>query len=1529
MNVTDANGCSVTQSASLSAPNAPVITSVVDTQISCNGLNNGSLQIQATGSSLLSYTLQPGSLTNGSGYFGQLSPNTYTITISDVSNCTVSTQVTISEPGLLLIDSLVLTQPTCIPGGDGSIVVYASGGSVAYQYSLGSLIQGSNTFSSLGGGLYVVNVTDANGCSVTQSATLSADPAPAILSVVDTNVTCFGLNNGSLQVTAQSSTSFNYTLIPGNITNLSGYYNNLSPNTYTVVLTDANGCTSSTSVVISTPALLTIDSLVTNIPSCVPGGDGSITVFATGGTPPLLYSIGGPGQSSNNFLNLNSSNYLVTVIDANNCLDTITVNLNTPSGPIITSVVDTNVSCFGLNNGSVQITGNGNSALTYSLQPGTLTNTTGYFNNLAPNTYTITLSDANNCSVTTQVVITEPSALNWNADTIVDVSCNGLSDGSINISASGGVGALIYTLQPLNVTNNSGSFTGLSANTYSITVTDANGCSIITSLNVSEPPMLVVDSVLTAIETCNPANDGTITVFASGGVAAYQYNLGAANQLSNVFLNLNAANYTVTVADANNCTVTTNATISAAVAPSIDSIAVTEATCNPGCDANATVYVSAGTSSTIDYSINGVVYQNTSTFNSLCASSYFAYVVDGNGCADTLAFSINTSVKPVIDSIIPSSTLCFGDSNGLVNIYASGGNGILNYSIIPTNQTNQTGIFSGLYATNYLLSIVDANGCQVDSNFSIINPPALQFTTTVSTDALCFGDSSGTINVAATGGTGTKSYTLLPNNITNSVGAFANLLGNATYTIVSTDANGCTLSTNLNVGEPSAVSDSLLQLTDVSCFGANNGSFSILGIGGNGPYSYNLTPGNINNTTGSFATLSGGIYTITITDANNCTYSTSIAIAEPGPLVFDSIGTIPVSCFGLSDGAIFVSAQGGVGGYSYNLQPGNITNTSGLFNNLTGNTYTVVVTDANACSLATTIVVNQPLAITLDSLLVTNATCAGFSNGTLSIYTSGGNGGNNYVLTPGNIANSTGIFTGLGANVYTITVTDTKGCSISAVGTIEEPQPLTAVFATDSVRCFGGNDGQVQVTASGGTQPYSYTLLPGAITNGSGVFVGLAANIYIVNITDSNGCTLSVNNILVEQPSQILFTNVTVDDVICYGDTTGKISVAANGGIGLITFDISPNVGSQATSGLFTGLFATNYIITATDAYNCTATTQVTVNQNPQIQVASLTITEPRCKGDTNGALSFTVIGGVGNLTYSFNGGPFNTDTVYSNLGVGTYTLNVLDSFGCSLDTSLVLTEPELVRVGSFELTPNTCPDIEDGKIVVVATGGRPYYTYYRRPGISFNRTGIFTDLKPGAYTITIIDSSGCAFDTTFNLLPNPNAMQTTIVKKDLPCTGYGDEGEASVIVNGGVPPYIYLWSTTPASTESKVTGLRFGYYFVEVLDALGCKITDTTYINPGDCCSEVFMPNAFSPNGDGNNDEFRVISTAGIDLLQFEIFNRWGQRIWQTSNYTEGWNGTFKGERQPIADYYYVFRYRCLTDGKEYIRKGNITLIR
>jgi hypothetical protein len=258
---------------------------------------------------------------------------------------------------------------------------------------------------------------------------------------------------------------------------------------------------------------LQITNIASTNPTCVPGNDGSLTVSATGGTTNYQYSLnGGIQQASNTFSNLGSGVYTIQVTDANGCTTTSTQNISAPNAPSFTTATSTDVSCNGGNDGTITVqTTGGTNPINYNLQPTNQTNLSGSFTNLAANTYTVTATDLNGCSVQTQLTIAEPTVLSWTSATGTDITCNGGSDGTITSQATGGTGSINYTLQPTNQTNTTGSYSNLSANTYTITATDQNGCTTTTQVTISEPTPLSWTSATATNVSCNGGTDGTIT----------------------------------------------------------------------------------------------------------------------------------------------------------------------------------------------------------------------------------------------------------------------------------------------------------------------------------------------------------------------------------------------------------------------------------------------------------------------------------------------------------------------------------------------------------------------------------------------------------------------------------------------------------------------------------------------------------------------------------------------------------------------------------------------------------------------------------------------------------------------------------------------------------------------------------------------------------------------------------------------------------------------------------------------------------
>jgi gliding motility-associated-like protein len=225
--------------------------------------------------------------------------------------------------------------------------------------------------------------------------------------------------------------------------------------------------------------------------------------------------------------------------------------------------------------------------------------------------------------------------------------------------------------------------------------------------------------------------------------------------------------------------------------------------------------------------------------------------------------------------------------------------------------------------------------------------------------------------------------------------------------------------------------------------------------------------------------------------------------------------------------------------------------------------------------------------------------------------------------------------------------------------------------------------------------------------------------------------------------------------------------------------------------------------------------------------------------------------------------------------------------------------------------------------------GGYGGYRYFVTPDLNINKTGEFYNLAPATYTVRVVDTMGCEFGTTFIIQQPANPLQNYFTKQDPGCYGKGNEGSATANVSGGTAPYVYEWSSSPVQNTAQATQLYFGYYQVKISDGAGCQITNTVYIEPGPCCDVAFIPNAFTPNGDNLNDQFVIYTTAGVELQQMEIYDRWGQRVYSTSDWRRGWDGNIDGEPAEAATYFYVYKYKCTRDGENYLKKGDVLLIR
>ncbi|MFN5910910.1 MAG: beta strand repeat-containing protein, partial [Bacteroidota bacterium] len=707
----------------------------------------------------------------------------------------------------------------------------------------------------------------------------------------------------------------------------------------------------------------------------------------------------------------------------------------------------------------------------------------------------------------------------------------------------------------------------------------------------------------------------------------------------------------------------------------------------------------------------------------------------------------------------------------------------------------------------------------------------------------------------------------------------AGTTGTVTFTLTPTNNLGCPIT-------PASFSVNLTQFTstlaavptNITCNGLTNGSINLTVTPGAPPYSTSAYSWSNGATIEDITGLGVNTYTVTVTDVNGCTGTTSAAITQPTVLTGAITAQTNVSCFGGNNGSVTVAGSGATPGYTYSLN-GGAAQVSGTFSGLVAGAYTITITDTRGCTRDIPVTITQPLApLTLTST-PTNVLCNGASTGAIDITPSGGTPGYTYTwttvggsgLTAGSQDQS-----GLTAGQYTVVVTDANyglsaqaGCTTTSTFTITQPlAPLTLTSTPTNVLCNGASTGAIDITPSGGTPGYTYTWTTvggSGLTAGSQDQSGLTAGQYTVVVTDANyglsaqaGCT-TTSTFTITQPLAPLTLTSTPTNVLCNGASTGAIDITPSGGTPGYTYTWTTVGGSGLTAGAQdqSGLTAGQYTVVVTDANyglsaqaGCTATTTITITEPTDVTVSSAVTTNytgfgVSCIGLSDGGLSSTPGGGAGGYTYSWNTVPSTgvVSTIQDPTGLpaGTYQVTVTDANGCTEVSTVTITEPTdivinplvpSVYAGGFNLSGCN----PDGSIDMTLTGGTGVYTYTWNPG-NFTTQDI-SNLAAGTYTVVATDQNGCTETATITLT-QPNQLITTISSPTYPsgtnisCFGFND-GSIDLGVSGGTPlaggGYTYSW-TGPNGFTSGVQdpgSLIAGVYNVTITDANGCQVTTT-----------------------------------------------------------------------------------------------------
>lgn len=715
------------------------------------------------------------------------------------------------------------------------------------------------------------------------------------------------------------------------------------------------------------------------------------------------------------------------------------------------------------------------------------------FNGMDPaGSWTLSVSDAVggdggniicwDLKICTEDVIVCPGTLSVNA-TGTNINCNGQSTGSLSASVSGGISPFTYVWQNSlgQAIGTSASLNNLPADSYTVFVNDANGCSVPANVTLTEPSNPLSNSFIITDVSCVNGSTGSITNTTSGGTLPYTYNWSNGSTTSNI-TNLTAGSYSLTITDINNCPIIENYTVSEPSA-----LIATGSVVNVNCAGNMDGSISLSTSGgETPYAYNWSNGNTTNSINNLTTGGYSVTITDNNNCTITENYTVT---EPSALSSTPSTidVNCSGGTDGSISVTTNGGMSPYTYNWSNGGMTNQ---ISGLTAGAYDVTITDINLCDEILNITV-NEPSQQLSVFLQNqvNTTCNAAADGELDIQIAGGT--PPYTLNWSN-----GNTTNLISNlsaGSYDLTVTDDNLCETIGSWTITEPSVLETSVSSIFGVSCNGGNDGQATASTLGGTPPYTYNWSSGE---TTPTASNLSSGSQSVTVTDDKLCEVIENFSVSQPNVLDISIDQLVNETCNNSNDGSITVSAIGGVGPYTYSWSNGS---SGQSISGLNSGTYTVTILDDLGCDKIETITIQGPM-ISYSPMIV-SPTCVGNTDGSITVNLSGGAAPYTYLWSNGQ---TTSTLSGAVAGTYSLTVNDNNMCVFTEIITIPPANPIVVNASGSNLNCSDTSNGILSALATGGTAPYTYNW---ADSSGNPVSpTGLIAGTYDLTVTDDNGC---------------------------------------------------------------------------------------------------------------------------------------------------------------------------------------------------------------------------------------------------------------------------------------------------------------------------------------------------------------------------------------------------------------------------------------
>ena len=1508
-----ANGCkqstTIAVTRDIAAPLATLQSGL--TNLDCNNRTTTLVATGGTGTSAYVWSGTSPVTDLGNGQATVAAGGTYTVVVTDGNGNGCATTRSVSVTQNFITPQLTLSANVTVldcrnPIATLTAAVNFSNPAPSYVWSP-TLTTNNNQATVNLQGNYTVTVTNPlNGCTAFATIAITQDTiSPRVTIAQPLDLTC-GRTTVAVLATAPTSCTYLWNdAAPTAVAALS----TTTPGTFTVTATQvSNGCTATNSATVILDNALPVITASTSGIGVLTCDTLSIRLTATGGGEYLWSN----NLGSNPIVNVaTAGTYTVTVTNTvNRCTltaaATVTLDRNLPTVTIVPSQAQ--ITCT---TPSITLSASSSTPGVTYLWTGAVSNPTGNpVTVTAGGTYTVQVSNpANGCTGNTTQVITE----NTNkpnvsvASNIPTITCtNPVATLTATTTPSAGI-----TYAWSNNIQNAGTntATAIAAGLYLVTATDgANGCTAKDSIQINLdklPPTASINPPATI--TCS---NRIITLTAQqGDVYAWSSVVSSNGNTAQVSV---AGNYTVTVTTTSNgCSAVANTTVGDdvlfvnQVTLSVDGLL----TC-----AFPTRTLLAQGGDNYQWGVN-VASSNGASATVVAVGTYTVTATQANnGCTSTQAIVVGNNTTLPTPAITANATI-LDCANQSIALNATGGDSYTwsANAVAPSGGSANAGS-AGIYT---VIATNAASGCTLASTITItqdIQIPTIAFTRT---NVTCYGRFDGTIDLTVTN---TTAPTFLWSNTStnqNQVGLAAN-----TYTVTATGTNGCTATKEIIVEQPAQVSTTF-AVTNVLCAGTATGRIVAIPTGGTGTYNYGWSNvfGAANN-----GNLAAGTYTVTITDVNGCTGTASATVTEPSPLAAVAIQDRAVRCTGQANAHATVTPSGGVAPYTVKWDSNEDSTTALLLN---VGVHTVTITDANQCSKTATITITEP-AVVAATTTNTAALCYQTPTG-IAIAT--GTGGVLPYAFQWSDGYSTGGATSTHLNLikgtYYITVTDLNGCSTTTSTSIAEPSPISVAVVPQDAKCAFSADGKGTATSSGGTPAsatngYTYRWDSGESTNPG---IALIKGSHTVTATDANGCTASTT-FAVQGPDAITLNTKQITNVSCFGLTNGSATIGVLGGSPGYTYAWSAGSGSATQNNLAAG----SYTVSVTDANGCTMpAVTVQITEPAQLQVTAITPQAAECNGANSGKITVTAAGGTTPYSYNWSNGAFGTPLL--NVASGDYTVVVSDANQCTNSARANVGEPTAVSAVATAINARCYGDRNGAIRVTGAAGGASPYVY-SLDGISFSSSDYFTGVPAGNYNVRVQDANGCEKSLPLTVGQSDpiqlNAGDDQSIK-----LGESAQLQAVISANGTV---LIAWN--PPSTLSDPTisapvarPLETTVYNVTVIDTMGCRVTDevrVTVVKKRAC----YVPTAFSPNGDQNNDFFTIFAGVEVSRIKsMKVFDRWGAMMYEAADFLpndagKGWDGYFRGQRLNPGVFVYFIEVE-FKDGVTEMLKGDVTLLK